>query len=88
MGTKIVNYVLMFFLYSALGWTIESTYRSLGETFRALKTTKEKKTTEEKDSKDSSGLLKLGLIAGAAVIALISLELFIYKMAKLKKNSK
>ena len=43
MGTKIVNYVLMFFLYSALGWTIESTYRSLGETFRALKTTKEKK---------------------------------------------
>ncbi|WP_303838459.1 glycoside hydrolase family 9 protein [Ruminococcus flavefaciens] len=52
------------------------------------KTTKEKKTTEEKDSKDSSGLLKIGLIAGAAVIALISLELFIYKMAKLKKNGK
>ena len=43
MGTKIVNYVLMYFLYSALGWTVESTYRSLGETYRARKTTKEKK---------------------------------------------
>ena len=43
MGTKIANYMLMFFLYSALGWTVESTYRSLGETYRARKTTKEKK---------------------------------------------
>ena len=43
MGTKIANYVLMFFLYSALGWTVESTYRSLGETYRARNTTKEKK---------------------------------------------
>ena len=34
---------LMYFLYSALGWTVESTYRSLGETYRARKTTKEKK---------------------------------------------
>ncbi|WP_028514846.1 glycoside hydrolase family 9 protein [Ruminococcus flavefaciens] len=53
------------------------------------KTTKAKKTDDEKDDdKNSGGLLKVGLIAGAAVIALISLELFIYKMAKLKKNDK
>jgi len=43
MATKILNYVLMFFLYSMVGWTVESTYRSLGETYRARKTTKEKK---------------------------------------------
>lgn len=43
MGVKILNYVLMFFIYSMVGWTVESTYRSLGETFRARKTTKEKK---------------------------------------------
>ncbi|MCR4640060.1 glycoside hydrolase family 9 protein [Ruminococcus sp.] len=65
-------------------------------------TTKSKKTKTEKttakttkasrdddddeDDKNSSGLLKVGLIAGAAVIALISLELFVYKMAKLKKK--
>ena len=53
------------------------------------KTTKAKKTDDDKDDdKNSGGLLKVGLIAGAAVIALISLELFIYKMAKLKKNDK
>ena len=40
---KILNYVLMFFLLSIVGWTVESTYRSLGETYRARKTTKEKK---------------------------------------------
>ena len=43
MGVKILNYVLMFFIYSMVGWTVESTYRSLGETYRARKTTKEKK---------------------------------------------
>ena len=43
MGVKLLNYVLMFFLYSIIGWTVESTYRSLGETVRARKTTKEKK---------------------------------------------
>ncbi len=43
MGVKILNYVLMFFLFSMVGWTVESTYRSLGETYRARKTTKEKK---------------------------------------------
>ncbi|WP_294413370.1 glycoside hydrolase family 9 protein [uncultured Ruminococcus sp.] len=54
-----------------------------------VKTTKAKKTDDDKDdNKNSGGLLKVGLIAGAAVIALISLELFIYKMAKLKKNDK
>lgn len=53
------------------------------------KTTKAKKNDDDKDDdKNSGGLLKVGLIAGAAVIALISLELFIYKMAKLKKNDK
>ena len=30
---KIVYYVLMFFIYSALGWAVESTYRTLGEYF-------------------------------------------------------
>lgn len=30
---KLVYYVLMFFIYSALGWAIESTYRTLGEYF-------------------------------------------------------
>ncbi|MBQ6034991.1 MAG: glycoside hydrolase family 9 protein, partial [Ruminococcus sp.] len=51
------------------------------------KTTKAKKTDDDKDDdKNSGGLLKVGLIAGAAVIALISLELFVYKMAKLKKK--
>ena len=43
MGVKILNYVLMYFLFSIVGWTVESTYRSLGETYRARKTTKEKK---------------------------------------------
>lgn len=28
---KIVYYVLMFFIYSAFGWAVESTYRTLGE---------------------------------------------------------
>lgn len=27
----LINYVLMFFIYSMIGWTIETTYRSLGE---------------------------------------------------------
>lgn len=30
MFDKIVYYTLMFFLYSALGWAVESTYRTLG----------------------------------------------------------
>ncbi|WP_303788932.1 glycoside hydrolase family 9 protein [Ruminococcus flavefaciens] len=50
------------------------------------KTTKAKVSDDDDDEKDSGGLLKVGLIAGAAVIALISLELFVYKMAKLKKK--
>ena len=28
---KIIDYVFMFFLFSAVGWTVECTYRSLGE---------------------------------------------------------
>jgi len=53
-------------------------------------TTKEEKSDKDTDTKekDNSGLWKIGLISGAAVIGLISLELFIYKMAKLKKGSK
>ena len=31
MYQTILHYVLMFFLYSAIGWTVECTYRSLGE---------------------------------------------------------
>ena len=30
MLTTLINYVLMFFLFSAIGWTIESIYCSLG----------------------------------------------------------
>ncbi|HNZ98678.1 hypothetical protein [Ruminococcus sp.] len=53
-------------------------------------TAKEEKSDKDTDTKDkdNSGLWKIGLISGAAVIGLISLELFIYKMAKLKKGSK
>ena len=69
------------------------------ETTTKSKKTKTEKTTarttkakdnndDDDDDKNSGGLVKVGLIAGAAVIALISLELFIYKMAKLKKNGK
>ena len=47
----------------------------------------DKDTKKEKDDK-SGGLGKLALICGAAVVGLISLELFVYKMAKLKKNNK
>lgn len=32
MFEKILGYVLMFFLFSMIGWTVESTYRSIGET--------------------------------------------------------
>ena len=31
MFDKIVYYVLMFFIYSAIGWAVESTYRTIGE---------------------------------------------------------
>ena len=31
MFDTIINYVLLFFVFSAIGWAIESTYRSLGE---------------------------------------------------------
>ena len=69
------------------------------ETTTKSKKTKTEKTTakttkvkdnddDDDDDQNSGGLVKVGLISGAAVIALISLELFIYKMAKLKKNGK
>ncbi|WP_164169678.1 glycoside hydrolase family 9 protein [Ruminococcus flavefaciens] len=56
---------------------------------KAEKTTaKAEKSEKDSDTKekDNTGLIKLALISGAAVIGLISLELFIYKMAKLKKK--
>ena len=31
MFDKLINYTFMFFLFSAIGWAIECTYRSLGE---------------------------------------------------------
>ncbi|MBP5578338.1 MAG: glycoside hydrolase family 9 protein [Ruminococcus sp.] len=51
-------------------------------------TTKTAKQSSDNDSRtdDSNGVKKTALIAGAAVIALISLELFIYKLVKLKKK--
>ena len=56
----------------------------------AKTTSKAEKAAKDSDSekKDRDGLMRVALISGAAVIALISLELFIYKMAKLKKGSK
>ena len=32
MYKKILGYVLMYFIFSMIGWTVESTYRSIGET--------------------------------------------------------
>lgn len=69
------------------------------KTTTTKKKTKNEKTTttkaakkieddDDKEEKDSNGLVKIALIAGAAVIGLISLELFAYKMAKLKKSGK
>ena len=51
-------------------------------------TTKAAKQKDDSESKsgDSNGVAKTALIAGAAVIGLISLELFIYKLVKLKKK--
>ena len=51
-------------------------------------TTKAAKQSSDKDrgADDSNGVKKTALIAGAAVIALISLELFIYKLVKLKRK--
>ena len=46
------------------------------------------KNDKETEEKRSDGLGRLAVICGAAVIGLISLELFIYKMAKLRKNNK
>lgn len=43
-----------------------------------------KKSDDKKDDKGNVGMI--ALISGAAVIGLISIELFIYKMAKLKKK--
>lgn len=56
----------------------------------AKTTSKAAKAEKDSDSEknDRDGLMRIALISGAAVIALISLELFIYKMAKLKKGSK
>lgn len=45
---------------------------------------KESKDTKDEDDKGNVGLI--ALIAGAAVVGLISIELFIYKLAKLKKK--
>ncbi|WP_297959627.1 glycoside hydrolase family 9 protein [uncultured Ruminococcus sp.] len=68
----------------------EPTTKKAAKTEKTEKTTtKAEKAEKSDDSKDSdNGLVKLALICGAAVVGLISLELFIYKMAKLKKNSK
>ena len=68
----------------------EPTTKKAAKTEKTEKTTtKAEKAEKSDDSKDSdNGLVKLALLCGAAVVGLISLELFIYKMAKLKKNSK
>ena len=68
----------------------EATTKKATKTEKTEKaTTKAAKAEKSDDSKDDkNGLIKLALLCGAAVVGLISLELFIYKMAKLKKNSK
>lgn len=55
------------------------------------KTTTKARRSDDSDKKEtknesSGSLAKIALISGAVVIGLISLELFIYKMAKLKKK--
>lgn len=50
------------------------------------KASKTKKDDADDEKNESGDLAKTALIAGAAVIGLISLELFIYKIAKLKKK--
>lgn len=49
-------------------------------------TKKERYDDDEDDDERSGDLGKVALISGAAVIGLISLELFIYKLVKLKKQ--
>ena len=64
------------------------------KTTTAKKTTKSAKTTAEAttDSDSSSGkkadIGVVALIAGAVIIGLISIELFVYKMVQMKKNNK
>ncbi len=49
---------------------------------------KDDDSEKDKDKSDNSGIIKVAIIAGAAVIALISLELFILRIIKLKNNDK
>ena len=50
------------------------------------KTSKSKDDTNDGDDQNTNGIAKTALISGAVVICLISLELFIYKLVKLKKK--
>ena len=51
---------------------------------KAAKTTKSRKDSESQE--DSGNVKMVAVIAGAAVVSLISLELFVYKLIKLKKK--
>ena len=55
-------------------------------------TTKSSKTTTTGASSDSSDkkaeLGVVALIAGAIIVGLISIELFVYKLIQMKKNNK
>ena len=50
-----------------------------------VKTTKKNKDNDDDDDEDSN-LGMIAIIAGAAVVGLISIELFVYKIIKLKKK--
>jgi endoglucanase len=62
------------------------------DTTTTKKTTKSSKTTTTESSSESSDkkadLGVVALIAGAVIVGLISIELFVYKLIQMKKNNK
>ncbi|MBR6243786.1 MAG: glycoside hydrolase family 9 protein [Ruminococcus sp.] len=52
---------------------------------RTSKSNTDKEDTDDSDKKSGSNTMTVALIAGAAIVGLISLEVFIYKIIKLKK---
>ena len=52
---------------------------------RTSKSSTDKEDTDDSDKKSSSNTMTVALIAGAAIVGLISLEVFVYKIIKLKK---
>ena len=62
------------------------TKKSSDKTEKTTSKTSKPKNDDNDSTESSDGIAKTALISGAVVICLISLELFIYKMFKLKKK--